>query len=74
MPTGPQGQKRPADTVACAVTVAKLATGEITEGLPDPARRKAGQAGGASRADVLTPEERSEIARLAAQARWGKED
>ena len=31
MPKGPQGQKRPADVIGCAVTVAKIATGEIGE-------------------------------------------
>ena len=31
MPTGPQGQKRPQDANACAVTVMKLATGQLTE-------------------------------------------
>ena len=31
MPTGPQGQKRPADVIVCAVTVAKISTGEIAE-------------------------------------------
>jgi hypothetical protein len=29
MPKGPQGQKRPADTVANAIRVAKILTGEI---------------------------------------------
>ena len=33
MPRGPQGQWRPADPVECAVMVAKIATGEITEEL-----------------------------------------
>ena len=31
MPTGPEGQKRPADVIANAVHVAKIATGEATE-------------------------------------------
>jgi len=31
MPKGPQGQKRPADAVGCAVKVARIATGEETE-------------------------------------------
>ena len=33
MPKGPQGQKRPADTVANAIRVAKILTGEIEEDL-----------------------------------------
>ena len=31
MPKGPKGQKRPANVVGCAVTVAKISTGEIEE-------------------------------------------
>ena len=31
MPKGPQGQKRPADTVANAIRVAKILTGEVEE-------------------------------------------
>ncbi|MEM8492496.1 MAG: histone H1 [Pseudomonadota bacterium] len=36
--------------------------------------RKGGLKGGKSRADRLTPEQRSEIARIAAEARWKKDD
>jgi hypothetical protein len=31
MPKGPQGQKRPADAIARAVMVAKIATGEMAD-------------------------------------------
>ena len=31
MPKGPNGEKRPGDVVSCAVTVAKIATGEIED-------------------------------------------
>ena len=70
MPIGPAGEVRPADTNACAVMVAKIATGEIEESYVKvkPKRRN----GGVSRAKNLTPERRSEIARKAALARWGK--
>ena len=34
MPRGPNGEKRPADTIGAAVMVAKIATGEIEEDLP----------------------------------------
>ncbi len=34
--------------------------------------RKGGQKGGKARANKLTPEQRSEIARKAAATRWGK--
>jgi len=29
MSKGPQGQKRPADVIGCAIAVAKIATGEV---------------------------------------------
>jgi hypothetical protein len=69
MPRGPNGEKRPADTVGCAVTVAKIATGEIEEDVPK--NRDIKVKGGKARADSMTGEERSELARHAAQARWG---
>lgn len=77
MPTGPKGQKRPADVVANAILVAKIATGEATETVPndgkDPAAKALGKKGGAARAKSMSPEKRSEIARRAARKRW-KED
>ena len=78
MPIGPRGEKRPADVIGAAVMVAKIATGEIEEELaPEPehteARREAGKKGGKARADALTPEQRAEIARKGAAARWGGE-
>ena len=72
MPKGPKGQRRPADAVGCAVTVAKIATGEIEEVLTEKSGRiRSGKAGGAARAQALTKEERREIAKKAAVARWG---
>lgn len=68
MPKGPRGEKRPADGIAAAIRVAKIATGEIEEVQGKPARAK----GGKARAKVLLPKQRSEIASLAAQARWKK--
>jgi hypothetical protein len=38
------------------------------------ATRVAGKRGGNSRAVALTPEQRADIARTAAQARWKKKD
>ena len=69
MPRGPQGQKRPADTIGTAVTVAKIATGEIEE-TPPSGKRKGGLVGGVKRAEALTPEERAEIALQGAATRW----
>ena len=66
---GPNGEKRPADVVGCAVTVMKIATGELEEELPGKTRN-GGLKGGRARANSLTPERRSEIARQAARARW----
>ena len=73
MPKGPQGQKRPANVIGNAVHVARIATGEIEE-VPDGKEyaRKGGKIGGRARAQKLTAEKRSEIASIAAQARWKK--
>ena len=76
LPKGPKGEKRPADVVGAAITVAKIATGEIEETTDDDGKDQAavelGRKGGRARAEKLTPERREEIARLAAQARWRK--
>jgi hypothetical protein len=73
MPKGPRGEKRPADVIGAAVMVAKIATGEIAEDLGKaPNRAKGGRKGGKARSVRLTPQQRSEIARAAASARWKK--
>lgn len=76
MPKGPQGQKRPADTVANAIRVAKILTGEAEEDMGDSGKDKAAQSlgrrGGAARREKLSPERRAEIAKKAAEKRWGK--
>ncbi len=72
MPRGPNGERRPADVVGCAVRVAKTATGEVKEDLGKmPGRRKSGKAGAAARAEALTADQRSAIAKKAAAARLG---
>ncbi len=72
MPRGPKGQARPADVIGTAIKVAKIATGEIEdEPKRTSGRVRSGQAGGRARADALTPEKRTEIAKRAARARWG---
>lgn len=72
MPKGPQGQKRPADVIGNAVHIAKIATGEIEEtGYKQPAKVRSGQAGAKARAEKLTAEERSAVAKKAAAGRWG---
>lgn len=74
MPKGPKGQKRPADVIGAAVMVARIATGEVEDtGLKGKEyASKGGKKGGKARAKTLTPEQRSEIASLAAAARWKK--
>ncbi len=78
MPTGPKGQKRPADVVANAVRVMQIAAGEADETEPvddgkDPAAKALGAKGGAARAKSMTPERRAEIAKAAAAKRWATE-
>lgn len=71
MPKGPKGQKRPANVVGCAITVAKIATGEVEdERYSAPGRRKSGEAGAKARTEALTAEQRRAIAMKAAAARW----
>lgn len=75
MPKGPQGQKRPADAIARAVKVARIATGEEQEDAPvddgkDKAAQSLGRRGGKARAEKMAPERRAEIAKHAAAKRW----
>ena len=66
--------KRPRDANQLAKFIADVATGEATEDdMPEKAegQRKGGLKGGTARAQKLTPEERSEMAKKAAKARWG---
>lgn len=79
MPTGPKGQKRPADVIGNAIRVAQIATGEAAEEFESPpekdeAAAAMGRKGGAARAKAMTPEQRAEIARKAAAKRWAKFD
>lgn len=71
MPKGPQGQKRPSDVIGNAVHIARIATGELEDtALKQPAKRASGLAGAEARMKATTSQERSEIARLAAENRW----
>ena len=67
---GPHGEKRPGNPIANAVHVAKLATGETEEQYVDTAKQAGGKKGGAARAAALTPEQRHQIAKDAAEGRW----
>ena len=76
MPKGPKGEKRPADVVANAVKVMRIATGEEEEEFDDEGKNKAavelGKKGGRARAEKMTAEQRQDIARKAAAKRWKK--
>jgi len=75
--------KRPRDMNQWAKHMVDLATGEVDDREPtseeqgkDPAAVKRGKAGGVkggkARAAKMTPQERSEAARRAVQARWSR--
>lgn len=65
--------KRPRDPNQLAKLIADIATGEVSEKATVPSRRrKGGIKGGRARAVALTPEQRADIARTAAEARWKK--
>lgn len=78
MPNRSSKPKRPRDTNQLAKSIVDIATGEAEEEQPnagkDPAAvalgRKGGLKGGKARAQKLTKEERSQIARTAAIKRW----
>ncbi len=73
MPKGPKGVRRPADTNSAAVMVGRIATGDMVEKLgAAPGRAAGGKAGGKARAKALPAKKRSEIAKKAAKARWGR--
>jgi hypothetical protein len=83
---GPQQEprrKRPRDANQLAKSIVDIATGEVEDRQPTPeeqgksakavARGQAGgEKGGLARAAKLSPRQREEIARLAAQTRWKK--
>jgi len=77
MPRTPKGGKRPADVISNAVTVMKIATGEIEDPdrTPDGKNRSAvelGRKGGKARAAALSKARRVEIAKRGADAKWRK--
>ena len=65
--------KRPRDPNQLAKLIVDIATGEAQDE-PPPAKAegqvKGGKIGGKARAEKLTPDQRSEIARKAAKSRW----
>jgi hypothetical protein len=71
MLTGPSGQKRPADVIGTAVTIARIAT-EGTKDIITQAliKIKGGLAGPAAHSPNLNWGQRTEIAKEAISARW----
>lgn len=72
-------KKRPRDPIQLAKLIGDIATGQVEDrqdnGKDTAASelgRLGGLKGGKARADKLTPEKRTEIARIAAAARWKK--
>ena len=74
--------KRPRDANQLAKLITDLATGQASDARPTPEQegkdpaavslgRRGGLKGGKARAEKLTPEQRREIARKAAEKRWG---
>ena len=75
MARGPKGQKRPTDVIGNAIKVARIATGEDEEEFEandgkDKAAQSLGRRGGKARAQKMTAEQRSAIAKKAAKSRW----
>ena len=75
----PRRSSKPRDLNKLAAAIAAEATGEAPEEPPSDKNphavalgRLGGMKGGKARAKKLTPEQRSEIARRAAEARWKK--
>lgn len=69
--------KRPRDPVQLAKLIGDIATGQAQDTVDDgkdTAAAALGRKGGKARAKGLTDEQRREIARLGAEARWKKTD
>lgn len=68
--------KRPRDPNQLAKSIVDIATGEAEKDNPEvnAKKRKSGLKGAEVRNKVLTPEQKAEIAHVAAQARWKKSD
>ncbi len=71
-------KKRPRDPIQLAKLIGDIAVGECedviseTKKKPPSRGRRGGLKGGTARAKKLTPEQRTDIARIAAAARWKK--
>lgn len=80
MPNRSSKPKRPRDPNQLAKLITDIATGEVEDEKPDEGKdpaavdlgRRGGLKGGKARANSLSPQRRSEIAKKAASARWKK--
>jgi hypothetical protein len=66
---------RPRDPIQLGKLIVDIATGAVPDAAENAKTKRAriaGERGGAARAAALTPEQRSEIARAASEARWKK--
>jgi hypothetical protein len=76
-----RSRKRPRDPNQLGKLIVDIATGDIEDTPVDDGKnpaavelgRKGGLKGGKARAAKMTPEERRDAARAAADARWGKQ-
>jgi hypothetical protein len=67
--------KRPRDPAQLAKLIVDIASGQVEEKAETGFTKRAragGRKGGQARASSLTPDQRSDIARAAAEARWKK--
>lgn len=77
-----RSRKRPRDVNELAKQLVDEATGDVPKVDPDDGKdpaavalgRKGGLRGGRARAEKMTPEQRSEAARKAAQKRWNRSE
>jgi len=73
-------KKHPRDINALAASIVAQSTGQPIPNLSEPQKNPhavalgslGGKKGGKARFEKLTPEQRTEIAKKAAKARWGK--
>lgn len=73
-------QARPKDPIQLAKQIVEIATGQIEDTISEHKKNPAavalgrlgGLKGGKARAEKLSPEKRTAIAKKAAKARWGK--
>jgi hypothetical protein len=76
-----RSRKRPRDPNQLGKLIVDIATGDVEDAREDTGKdpaavalgRKGGLKGGKARAASMTPEQRSEAAKRAAQARWSKD-